>query len=163
MIKANEMSFSSNQSSIKRPPVPHLVTRQDTVLTMSSFSSSCSQLDTLETGIASNSSSLRSTKVPRKSKKRNREHHVFLPGMDEKTLRTLKQHYYPEHYYYGYFVTFIGTVVQTLTHGLHMSYGIFLLQLINVFGTPLSAGNFCFIVDQNQLNCNYLIKNMKIN
>lgn len=136
------MSFSSNQSSLKRPPsLPHLVTRQDTVLTMSSFSSSCSQLDTLETGIASNSSSLRSTKVPRKSKKRNREHHVFLPGMDEKTLRTLKQHYYPEHYYYGYFVTFIGTLVQTLTHGLHMSYGIFLLKLINVFGTPLSTGN----------------------
>lgn len=82
------MSFSSDLSSRPTSTLP----RQDTATTMSSFSTSCSNLDTT-TDSLSNISTLKNHTSKRKRKK-SFEH--FVAFGDEKALKTLKVHYYTE-------------------------------------------------------------------
>jgi hypothetical protein len=131
------MSFSSDTASLRQITT---LPRQDTATTMSSFSTSCSNLDTTES--LSNASSLRRQK-PKHShhKKRRKSVEHFVPFGDEKTLRTLKVHYYPEGHF-GYAIIVIVILVQTFTHGLHLSYGMFLVKLLNVYGSTVEAGDY---------------------
>lgn len=131
------MSFSSELCS--RPPLPTLP-RQDTATTMSSFSTSCSNLDTTES--LSNASTLRRQKPKHSNhKKRKKSVDHFVMFGDEKTLRTLKVHYYPEGDW-GWVVLIVGVIVQAINHGLHLAYGIFLLKLINKYDPGIYAGDY---------------------
>lgn len=128
-----KMSFSSEPSS-KLTSLP----RQDTATTMSSFSTSCSNLDTIET--LSNASSIRRHKpTPGNHKKRKKSIEHFIAYGDEKTLRTLKVHYYPEGHW-GYVVIIVAMIVNIFTHGLHLSYGVMLVKVQDVFGEKSEAG-----------------------
>lgn len=127
------MSFSSEPSSRPASTLP----RQDTATTMSSFSTSSSNLDTADS--LSNASSLRRHKTKHSRKKRKKSVEHFVPFGDEKTLRTLKVHYYPEGHW-GYAVIIIAILVQSFNHGLHLAYGMLLVKLLNVFGTTVYAG-----------------------
>lgn len=130
------MSFSSDLSS--RPP--STLPRQDTATTMSSFSTSCSQLDTTES--LSNASSIRRQKPKHSNhKKRKKSVDHFAMFGDEKTLRTLKVHYYPEGDW-GWVVLIVGVIVQAINHGLHLSYGMFLLKLLNIYEPGIYAGDY---------------------
>lgn len=130
------MSFSSEPSS--RPA--STLARQDTATTMSSYSTSCSNLDTAES--LSNASSLRRKKAKRENhKKRRKSFDQYVAFGDEKTLRTLKVHYYPEGNW-GWIVLLVGVIVQTFNHGLQLAFGIFHEKLINTFGTGIYAGDY---------------------
>lgn len=129
------MSFSSEPSSRPASTLP----RQDTATTMSSFSTSCSNLDTADSN--SNTSSLRRHKTkPNRKRKKSVEH--FVAFGDEKTLRTLKVHYYPEGNW-GWIVLIVGVTVQAFSHGLHTSYGMLHVKLLSTFGsTPMYSGEY---------------------
>lgn len=130
------MSFASEPSSRPASTLP----RQDTATTMSSFSTSCSNLDTAES--LSNTSSLRRKKPKLNShKKRKKSFEHFVAFGDEKTLRTLKVHYYPEGNW-GWIVLFVGVIVQTFSHGLHLAFGMFLMKLLSVFEAGIYAGDY---------------------
>lgn len=132
------MSFSSEPSSRQISSLP----RQDTATTISSFSTSCSNLDTADS--LSNASSLRRQKPKHSNhKKRRKSVEHFVPFGDEKTLRTLKVHYYPEGHW-GYAIIFIAVIVQTFNHGLHLSHGVLLVKISNVFGAKIEAGDYNF-------------------
>ncbi|CAB4060684.1 unnamed protein product [Lepeophtheirus salmonis] len=49
--------------------------------------------------------------------------------LDDKKQATIRQHYYPEGGW-GYVVLIVGTLVQMLSHGLQLSFGFFLLFLV---------------------------------
>lgn len=133
------MSFSSEPSTRQLSSLP----RQDTATTMSSFSTSSSNLDTTES--LSNVSSLRRQKSNHSNhKKRKKSVEHFVPFGDEKTLRTLTVHYYPEGHW-GYGIISIAVLVQSFNHGLHLSYGMFLVELLNVYDTTVGGGNYFLI------------------
>lgn len=137
--KYREMSFSSEPGS---GPASITLPRQDTSTTMSSFATSLSNLDTNES--LSNASSLRRQKPKLDQNKKRKSSEHFAAFGDEKTLRTLKVHYYPEGNW-GWFVLFVGVLVQIFNHGLHVSFGMFLVKLENVFGvTQFSGKNSCW-------------------
>jgi hypothetical protein len=129
------MSFSSEQSSRQLSSLP----RQDTATTMSSFSTSCSNLDTADS--QSNASTLirQKPKHNRKKKRKSVEH--FVPFGDEKTLKTLKVHYYPEGHW-GYVVIVVAILVQTFNHGIHLSSGVVVVAILSVFGSEFNAGEY---------------------
>lgn len=133
------MSFSSEPSSRPASTLP----RQDTATTMSSFSTSCSNLDTSETTLSNASSLRRQTKQNNKTKRKRSTEHYAAFG-DEKTLRTLKVHYYPEGNW-GWVVVVVGVLVQTFNHGLHLSHGMLTLKLLDVFGSTINAGDYKLI------------------
>lgn len=132
------MSFSSELSSRPASTLP----RQDTATTMSSFSTSCSNLDTAES--LSSASSLRRQKPKHSNqKKRKKSIEHFMPFGDEKTLRTLKVHYYPEGHW-GYAIIIVVVIVQAFNHGMHLAFGMFRLKMLIVFGTNhgINAGDY---------------------
>lgn len=131
------MSFSSEPSSRPASTLP----RQDTATTMSSFSTSCSNLDNSES-ISSASTLRRQKHAGRKKRKKSIDH--FAGFGDEKTMKTLKVHYYPEGNW-GWFVVVIGVCVQTFNHGLHTAYGVFLEKLMDEFGSNVNAGDYKLI------------------
>lgn len=139
------MSFSSEPGM---GPTTTTLPRQDTSTTMSSFATSLSNLDTSES--LSNASSLRRQKAkPGQNKKRKSSEHFAAFG-DEKTLRTLKVHYYPEGNW-GWFVLFVGVLVQVFNHGLHVSFGMFLVKLEDVFGPTHNSGNAKVLTPRSNL------------
>lgn len=128
------MSFSSEPSSRPASTLP----RQDTATTMSSFSTSCSNLDTAES--LSNASSLRRKPPNHKNqRKRKKSFEHFVAFGDEKTLRTLRVHYYPEGNW-GWVVLFVAVIIQSFNHGLHLAFGMLLLKLTIEFETGIYAG-----------------------
>lgn len=131
------MSFSSEPSSRPASTLP----RQDTATTMSSFSTSCSNLDNSES--ISSASTLRKAKnVGRKKRKKSIDH--FAGFGDEKTMKTLKVHYYPEGNW-GWLVVVIAVFVQTFNHGLHTAFGVFHVKLMDEFGSNVNAGDYKLI------------------
>ncbi|CRL04863.1 CLUMA_CG017916, isoform A [Clunio marinus] len=118
------MSFSSVKSSRLTSTLP----QQET---MSSLSTSLSNLD--NTDSMSNVSSLIRQKIKNgnhKKRKKSVEH--FVAFCDEKTLKRLKQHYYPEGEW-GYVILIVVILVQTINHGLHLSNSIFNVTLMKTF------------------------------
>lgn len=53
-----------------------------------------------------------------------------------RTLLTLKQHYYPEGGW-GWVIVTCAVLVQILTHGLQVSFGILLQEIVRRFGSDL--------------------------
>lgn len=52
-----------------------------------------------------------------------------IPSLSINSNATINIHYYPEQsIFWSYVIVFISTTVQILIHGLHLSYGIFLLN-----------------------------------
>lgn len=130
------MSFSSRQMTL--PSLP----RQDTATTVSSLSTSYTNLDTNDSTISS-TSTLKCQKNKHKKAKRHSFEH-FVPSGDPKTLKTLKVHYYPEEQSWCLVIVLAGTIVQMINHGLHLSYGLFLVALMNSFNRVpfIEAGDF---------------------
>ncbi|QQP51525.1 Uncharacterized protein FKW44_012926, partial [Caligus rogercresseyi] len=62
---------------------------------------------------------------PQKRKKRKSLHRRF----EDPKQATIRQHYYPEGGW-GYVVLLVGTLVQMLSHGLQLSFGLFLIFII---------------------------------
>lgn len=56
-----------------------------------------------------------------------------LVAADVRQLLTLKQHYYPEGGW-GWVVVVVGVLVQLLSHGLHVAYGVLLVETVRRFG-----------------------------
>jgi hypothetical protein len=106
---------------------------------MSSFSTSCSNLDTAESN--SNASSLRRHKTKANGKKRKKSVEHFVAFGDEKTLRTLKVHYYPEGEW-GWIVVIVGVAIQTFNHGLHMAAGMLYVEMLSTFGATMYSGEY---------------------
>jgi hypothetical protein len=129
------MSFSSRQTTSSLP-------RQDTATTVSSLSTSYSNLVTNDSTISS-TSTIKYQKNKSKKVRRNSVEH-FIPSEDAKTLKTLKVHYYPEEQSWCFVIVFAATIVQMINHGLHLSYGLFLVSLINSFNRVsfIEAGDF---------------------
>lgn len=60
-----------------------------------------------------------------------------LSGLgDIRQLVTLKQHYYPEGGW-GWVVAAVAVVAHLLTHGLHLSSGVFIQELVHKFGPSI--------------------------
>lgn len=138
------MSFSSEKSSRQ---TSSSLPRQDTATTVSSLSTSCSNLETNETTLSTSSASTSTTKKrcqKSKSKRKSRRHSVenFVPTSDPKTLKTLKVHYYPEEQSWCLVIVLVATIVQTINHGLHLAFGLFLVTLTHSFNRVsfISAG-----------------------
>ncbi|KAG5684298.1 hypothetical protein PVAND_013533 [Polypedilum vanderplanki] len=118
--------------------------RQDTATTVSSLSTSYSNLETGDS-IHSTTSTLKYSKSNNNShnhkhksnKKKNRRHSIehYLPACDAKTLKTLKVHYYPEEQSFSYVVAVMSAIVQSISNSLHLTFGIFLIVLFNKFGS----------------------------
>lgn len=126
------MSFSSRQTT------PSTLPRQDTSTTVSSLSTSYSNLATNESTISS-TSTIKCNKVKNKKSRKNSVEH-FVPSGDAKTLKTLKVHYYPEEQSWSMVIVLVATIVQMINHGLHLSYGLFLVTLAQSFDrVPLST------------------------
>lgn len=135
------MPLSSEQISRQAATLP----RQDTTVTVSSLSTSYTNLETGDS-IHSNSSSTKYNhdhKINNNHKRKNdrkkarrhsNEHFHNLISCDAKTLRALKVHYYPEEQYWSYVIVFIAFVVQVIDHGLQTSYGMILVNVLIVFG-----------------------------
>jgi hypothetical protein len=52
-----------------------------------------------------------------------------IPSLSINSNATINIHYYPEQsIFWSYVIVFISTIVQTLNHGLQLSFGIFLLN-----------------------------------
>lgn len=51
---------------------------------------------------------------------------------DLRQLMTLRQHYYPEGGW-GWIVVVVAVIVQCISHGLHLSLGIFIIQVVKEF------------------------------
>lgn len=61
---------------------------------------------------------------------------------DLRQLMTLRQHYYPEGGW-GWLITVIGLIMQMIAHGLHMSVGVVVIEIIRTFRVPiLKAGEW---------------------
>lgn len=137
------MSFSSEQSSTRQKiSLP----RQDTQTTVSSLSTSCSNLETADSNTCNKNSFNNNNHHNRKhksNKKRNRRHSIehYFPTCDSKTLKTLKVHYYPEEQTWGYVVLVVAAVIHAINHGLQLAYGVFLVIIFNTFGTSSSSSS----------------------
>lgn len=121
------MSFTSRQTTSSSLP------RQDTATTVSSLSTSYSNLATNDSTISSTSTIKYKKRKNKKIRKHSIEH--FIPSGDAKTLRTLKVHYYPEEQSWCFVIVAVATIVQVINHGLHLSFGLFLVTLMNSFKT----------------------------
>jgi hypothetical protein len=121
-------------SSPKKSMLQKFLSRQDTSTTISSFSTSCSNLD---------SSEISSTSKRQGNNVRTREkYHEGLSAFgDEKTIKRLKSHYYPEGGW-GYLIALISCVVHMTNHGLQNSFSVFSVKIHDTFGTTqYSAGD----------------------
>jgi hypothetical protein len=141
------MSFSSEKSLRQ---TSSSLPRQDTATTVSSLSTSCSNLETNETTLSTSSTSTSNKRCQKsKSKRKSRRHSVehFVPSGDAKTLKTLKVHYYPEEQSWCFVIVIVATVVQAINHGLHLAFGLFLVTLTHSFNRVsfISAGDHFFI------------------
>jgi hypothetical protein len=57
-----------------------------------------------------------------------------IPSLSINSNATINIHYYPEEsIFWSYVIVFISTFIQIVTHGLQMSFGIFLLSAKNFF------------------------------
>lgn len=139
-----KMSFSSEKSS--RQTTSSSLPRQDTAMTVSSLSTSCSNLETNESTISSTTSTTRRQKNKTKRKSRTRRHSIehFIPSGDAKTLKTLKVHYYPEEQIWSVVIVITATIVHMINHGLHLAYGSFLVTITRSFNRValIHAGEF---------------------
>lgn len=128
------MSFSSERSSRQ---TTSSLPRQDTattVSTVSSLSTSCSNLETNDSTVSTNT--ITTSKNKNKSRKsRVRKHSIehFIPSGDAKTLRTLKVHYYPEEQNWSVVIVVVATIVHVINHGLHLACGLFLVSITQSF------------------------------
>lgn len=60
-------------------------------------------------------------------------------------LMTLRQHYYPEGNY-GWIIIVVGVAVQCICHGIHMSSGVFILEVSKMFSQKhIISGLFFFV------------------
>lgn len=135
------MSFSSEKSSRQTTTMTSLP-RQDTATTVSSLSTSCSNLETNDSTVSSASTLQKSRK---KTRRNSLEH--FVPSSDPKTLKTLKVHYYPEEQSWSLVIIIVATIVHVINHGLHLAIGVFLVTISQSFNrvSLIQAGDFCLI------------------
>lgn len=103
--------------------------RQDT--TVSSLSTSCSNLETSSDITSSIKCHNHRNKNDRKSK-RNSYENIFRT-YDPKTIKTLKVHYYPEEQYWSIFMIIIASFVHLFDDGMQLSYGIMLISINATF------------------------------
>lgn len=129
--------------------------RQDTATTVSSLSTSCSNLEINDSTVSS-TSTVQKNKSKKVRREKSAEH--FVPSCDAKTLKTLKVHYYPEEQSWSLVIVLVATAVQAINHGLHLAFGLLLVTLAHSFGrVPLAAaGEFKrenLLPDIAKLNC----------
>lgn len=153
-------SFTDQRSSLRRSvSVPHLnslsttTSRADSAL---GYSGSCSDLDQLSQYQYQyqHHHPHYHEDEPRQSNRRSRgahprkRHHRQEPKQssrlvtDLRQLMTLRQHYYPEGGW-GWLITGIGLIMQLIAHGLHMSVGVFVVEIMKTFRvSSIRAGEF---------------------
>lgn len=140
-------SSSDRDSSLRRSlSVPHISSssRTDSGL---GYSGSCSDLDQLsqyQYGYVNhyhhhhhhhNPESLNGTPTHHRH---HNHHHRQEPKTnsrlvtDLRQLLTLRQHYYPEGGW-GWLITAIGLIMQCIAHGLHMSAGVIIVEIMRTF------------------------------
>lgn len=131
------MSFSSEKSSRQTTTT---LPRQDTATTVSSLSTSYSNLETNDSTFSNTSKN----KKKRKSRARKYSFEHFIPSGDAKTLKTLKVHYYPEEQSWSFVIVIAATIVHVINHGLQLSCGLFLVTVIRSFNRVsfIYAGEF---------------------
>lgn len=135
------MSFSSNDTmrplAMQRSQsLPHLNSREDSGVGLSG-TGSCSGINNM--GYESSSQ--------HKPHRHNRHYRNELKipygarlVADLRQLMTLRQHYYPEGGW-GWLLTVIGFTIHCICHGLHLSAGVFMMEMAHVFRQqPTAAG-----------------------
>ncbi|XP_038121307.1 uncharacterized protein LOC6038502 [Culex quinquefasciatus] len=69
---------------------------------------------------------------------------------DLRQLMTLRQHYYPEGGW-GWLLTVIGFTIHCICHGLHLSAGVFMMEMAAIFRQqPVAAVIASFMLDYGQ-------------
>jgi hypothetical protein len=129
-------------SNPKKSILQTFLSRQDTSTTISSFSTSCSNLDTSEI-IISSTSKRQGSNGSNNNNVRTREiYHEGLSAFgDEKTIKRLKSHYYPEGGW-GYMIALIACIIHMTNNGLQNSFSVFSIKIHDIFATSQhSAGD----------------------
>ncbi|KAJ6637004.1 Monocarboxylate transporter 12, partial [Pseudolycoriella hygida] len=120
--KENETKMSINsleRTSLRRTKsMPHIVSSKQDLGYASSGTGSCSILDQ----IGAHPNFNQNEKVP---------YNTRLVA-DLRQLMTLRQHYYPEGGW-GWIVVIVALIVQSISHGLHLTLGIFIFQVVKEF------------------------------
>lgn len=137
------MSFSSNDTmrplAMQRSQsLPQLHSREDSGVGLSG-SGSCSGINNMA---YESSGSHRSHKHHRHYRNGNELKIPYGARLvaDLRQLMTLRQHYYPEGGW-GWLLTVIGFTIHCICHGLHLSAGVFMMEMASIFRQrPTAAG-----------------------
>lgn len=130
-------STSTDQrSSLRRSmSVPHLnsvsttTSRADSAAT--GYSGSCSDLDQM--GHQYHDDDMHTNRRHRRRRHHRQEaKNATRLVTDLRQLMTLRQHYYPEGGW-GWLITVIGVIMQLISHGLHMSVGVFIVEIMKTY------------------------------
>lgn len=147
-------SSTENRSSLRRSmSVPHINLSLSTTTTSRAdsalgYSGSCSDLDQLTQEQYNQYQEERNLRYRSTHHHRHRQHHRQEPKngsrhvTDLRQLMTLRQHYYPEGGW-GWLITGIGLIMQVIAHGLHMSVGVFVVEIMKTFRvSSIRAGEY---------------------
>lgn len=130
--------LSDRDSSLRRShSLPYIAsTNTSRTFIALGYSGSCSDLGLTQYGY--NKETHREVRH-RHHRRRHNHHHRHRQDepkngarLDLRQLMTLRQHYYPEGGW-GFIIIFIGLIMQCIAHGIHMSAGVVLVEIMRTF------------------------------
>lgn len=74
---------------------------------------------------------------------------------DLRQLMTLRQHYYPEGGW-GWLLVVVTFMVQSISHGLHMSLGVLIPEIVAEFGQNFLCAGTLYLTKQRQKKMNLI-------
>lgn len=137
-------STDNRSSSLRRSmSVPHInsvsttTSRADSALGYSGSCSDLEQISQYQYGYVTHyhEDDHHANQMGKRRKRHNRQEHKHGSSRlvtDLRQLMTLRQHYYPEGGW-GFLITAIGVIMQCIAHGLHMSVGVFVVEIMKTF------------------------------
>lgn len=144
------MSINSDLRLLQRSQsLPEIVPdNHDSGVGLSAASGSCGDIDQI---------------IVVNQKKNNAKRHKQVPYearlvSELRQLMTLRQHYYPEGNY-GWIIIVVGVAVQCICHGIHMSSGVFILEVSKMFSQKHISSGLIFFYNLNNFATNNSNKN----
>lgn len=157
-------STDPRSSSLRRSmSVPHITCGSSTTSTSRAdsalgYSGSCSDLDQISqynygyvTHYHEEDHHANQNRVHRHRHNRQEPKTSSRLVTDLRQLMTLRQHYYPEGGW-GWLITAIGIIMQCIAHGLHMSVGVFIVEIMRSFRvSSIRAGELITELDTSSM------------